>query len=48
MIKETHSVRHFNLPEIDVLCEIYGFERLAEEFKTGKKLDENTWGAWFY
>lgn len=46
MIKETHSVRHFNLPEIDVLCEIYGFERLeAEEFKTGKKLNENTWGA---
>lgn len=46
MIKETHSVRHFNLPEIDILCDICGFERLeAEEFKTGKKLDENTWGA---
>ena len=45
MIKETHSVRHFSLPEIDIICEMYGFERLeAEEFKTGNKIDENTWG----
>ena len=45
MIKETHSVRHFSLPEIDIICEMYGFERLeAEEFKTGNKIEENTWG----
>ena len=45
IIKETHTVRHFSLSEIDIISEIYGFERLdVEEFKTGKKIDENTWG----
>ena len=45
IIKETHTVRHFSLLEIDIISEIYGFERLeVEEFKTGKKIDENTWG----
>jgi SAM-dependent methyltransferase len=45
IIKEIHSVRHFSLPEIDILCEMFGFKRiLAEEFKTGKKIDEHTWG----
>lgn len=45
MITETHSVRHFSLPEIDIICEKYGFKRLqTEEFKTGKKVSEDTWG----
>ena len=45
MITETHSVRHFSLPEIDIICEMYGFKRLqTEEFKTGKKVSEDTWG----
>lgn len=45
IIKETHTVRHFSLSEIDIISEIYGFERLVvEEFKTGRKIDENTWG----
>ena len=45
VIKETHSVRHFSLLEIDIMCEICGFERIeTEEFKTGKEVNENTWG----
>jgi SAM-dependent methyltransferase len=45
VIKETHSVRHFSLLEIDIMCEVCGFERLeTEEFKTGKEINENTWG----
>lgn len=46
MITETHSVRHFSLPEIDIICEMCGFKRLqTEEFKTGKKVSEDTWGS---
>lgn len=45
MFKEKHIVRHFCLPEIDLMCELFGFKRLdAKEFKTGKKIDSNTWG----
>lgn len=43
--KETHSVRHFNLLEIDNMSKNFGFERLlVEEFKTGNKISEATWG----
>ena len=45
VIKETHSVRHFSLQEIDIMCERYGFKRLvSEEFKTGKKINKHVWG----
>ena len=45
IFNETHSVRHFNLLEIDLVSSVYGFERLdANEFKTGKEINENTWG----
>jgi hypothetical protein len=45
VIKEIHSVRHFSLQEIDIMCKIHGFKRLVtEEFKTGKKVDKNIWG----
>ena len=45
-ICETHPMRYFTLPEIDLLADRYGFERLrAEEFLTGAELSENTWGA---
>lgn len=45
---ETHSMRHFSLPEIDVLAELCGFKRIhAEEFLTGALPSENTWGVCF-
>ena len=44
--KETHSMRHFSIPEIDILAEISGFQRLdAQEFLTKKIPSENTWGV---
>ena len=44
--KETHSMRHFSIPEIDFLAEISGFQRLdAQEFLTKKIPSENTWGV---
>lgn len=43
---ETHSMRHFSLPEIDLLAATNGFQLIgAEEFLTGKPADENTWGV---
>jgi SAM-dependent methyltransferase len=44
--QETHPMRHFSLPEIDLLANIHGFERIkAEEFLTGNDPGENTWGV---
>ena len=38
-------MRHFSLPEIDILASIHGFQRvLAQEFLTGQA-SENTWGV---
>ena len=46
VMRETHPMRHFTLPEIDLLCSMSGFERIvAEEFLTGKPVGEDTWGA---
>lgn len=43
---ETHPMRHFTLPELDLLAEICGFERLtAEAFLTGDEPSEETWGV---
>lgn len=43
---ETHPMRHFSLPEIDLLAHITGFKRLdAAEFLTGQEAGENTWGV---
>lgn len=43
---EVHPMRHFSLPEIDLLAAVNGFERLqAEEFVTGIKSSEKTWGV---
>jgi SAM-dependent methyltransferase len=45
-INETHSMRHFSLPEIDLLARKSGFERIrSEEFLTSKPADEDTWGV---
>lgn len=45
-LSETHPMRHFSLPEIDLLAETHGFTRIAaEEFLTGKPVGEDTWGV---
>lgn len=46
IITETHPMRHFSLPELDIFAENNGFERLgAEEFMTGSNPSEKTWGV---
>ena len=43
---ESHPMRHFSLPEIDIFASIHGFQRvLAQEFLTGQAPSENTWGV---
>lgn len=43
---EVHPMRHFSLPELDMLAMECGFERLvAEAFLTGDEPGENTWGV---
>ena len=45
-LKETHPMRHFSLPEVDILAGVHGFEILAaEEFLTGDNPGESTWGV---
>jgi SAM-dependent methyltransferase len=46
IITETHPMRHFSLPELDMFAENNGFERIgAEEFMSAKKPSEKTWGV---
>lgn len=43
---ETHPMRHFSLPELNVLAELNSFEILtAEEFLTGNEPGLDTWGV---
>jgi SAM-dependent methyltransferase len=45
-LSETHPMRHFSLPELDLLATGNGFERLAAEaFLTGDEPGEDTWGV---
>jgi SAM-dependent methyltransferase len=45
-ITETHPMRHFSLPEIDLLAGAQGFDRIdAEEFLSAKPAGEDTWGV---
>jgi SAM-dependent methyltransferase len=45
-LSEIHPMRHYSLPEIDLLAGLNGFERIgAEEFLTGKIPSEETWGV---
>ena len=47
-LTETHPMRHFSLPELDMLAEQFDFMRIAtEEFLTGKEPGEDTWGVCF-
>ena len=44
-LSESHPMRHFSLPELDLLADLAGFERLAAEaFLTGEEPSEDTWG----
>jgi SAM-dependent methyltransferase len=44
--EETHPMRHFSLPELDLLAESAGFERLTvEEWLTGAQPSETSWGV---
>ena len=46
LIEEKHSMRHFSIPEIDLLSELTGFERIrTEEFLTGNDISDDTWGV---
>ena len=46
VIKETHSMRYFSLPEIELLCDSAGFDLVkAEEFLSGDDPSPNTWGV---
>lgn len=45
-LQETHPMRHFTLPEMDILAGVHGFDVLAaEEFLTGDEPGESTWGV---
>jgi len=44
--EEVHPMRHFSLLELELVAEVCGFERVgAEEFLTGKRPGEDTWGV---
>lgn len=45
---EKHPMRHFSIPEIQLIANQTGFELInAEEFLTGKQPSEKTWGVNF-
>jgi len=45
-IHETHSMRHFSLPEIELFASFSGFELIGiEEFLSGKVVNNDTWGV---
>jgi hypothetical protein len=45
-IEETHRMRHFSLPELEMLANFTGFTLLhSEEFLTANPPGEDTWGV---
>ena len=47
-LKETHAMRYFFKPEINIIANQSGFEILhVEEWITGNPIDQNTWGVCF-
>lgn len=45
-LKETHPMRHFSLPELDLMAKAHGFKKVnAEEFLTGNEPSVSTWGV---
>ena len=48
MYSEQHHMRHFSIPEIDLLCQMTGFEILqSEEWLTGAMPSKDTCGLCF-
>lgn len=48
MLQETHPMRHFSIPEMELLAKQTGFTILRqEEFLTGNNPDKQTWGVCF-
>ena len=47
-ISEVHPMRHFSIPELQLLAQITGFEIIgSEEFLTGSAPSDETWGVCF-
>ena len=45
-LQATHPMRHFSLPELDLLAEAHGFTRTgAEQLLTGNEPGESTWSV---
>ena len=45
-LQVTHPMRHFSLPELDLLAQAHGFTRIdAGELLTGDEPSESTWGV---
>lgn len=45
-VREVHPMRHFSLPELDLLADRSGFDRVvAEGFLSGGPPGEDTWGV---
>lgn len=45
-MNEIHKMRHFSLPELDLISQISGFKRVhAGEFLTGREPGSDTWGV---
>ena len=43
---ETHPMRHFSIPELEIVAEHFNFDIVsAEEFLTSKKPSSETWGV---
>lgn len=48
VLSETHNMRHFSIPEIELLAKLTGFEIIkTEEFLSGETPGPNTWGVCF-
>lgn len=48
VVAETHPMRHFSIPEMELLARLSGLEFIkAEEFLTAKLPTEATWGVCF-
>ena len=48
VLRETHAMRHFSIPEIDFLAGSVGLQRVAcEEFLTALPPGDTTWGVCF-
>lgn len=46
--EEDHLMRHFSIPEIELVCRVSGFQlNNTEEIVTKKPLDENSWAGVF-